>query len=149
MSGFDQYIENLELKISSLRKEVLYILWSAERPLKAYEILAILLEKKPNATPPTVYRSLSFFLTLGIAHKIESIQSYTLCCEPTKNFALEVLMVCHTCHNVVEIYDDVLRHLISNLAKKKSFQLHNHAIELQGMCGVCQERCRLTPKIFS
>ena len=137
MNDFAQYVETLEVKISSLRKDVLNILWSAERPLKAYEILALLLEKKPNATPPTVYRSLEFFLALGIVHKIESIQSYTLCCEPKKKFSSEILMVCHTCHGVLEMYDDVLRDLISNLAKNHAFKLHKNAIELQGLCQSC------------
>lgn len=137
MNEFLQYVEQLGVKISVLRKDVLYILWSSDRPLKAYEILAGLIERKPNATPPTVYRSLAFFLSMGILHKIESIQSYTLCCEPQQKLASEVLMVCHECHGVLEMYDPALRHLISNLARNYSFHLHKHAIELQGLCESC------------
>ncbi len=137
MSEFKQYVDNLELKMTSVRTEVLHILWSADRPLKAYEILARLVEKKPNATPPTVYRSLAFLLSVGIVHKVESIQSYTLCCAPKKKFSSEVLMVCHACHGVVEMYDDVLRNMISNLAQHYAFKLHKHAIELQGLCESC------------
>ena len=137
MSEFQQYVENLELKITAVRKEVLHILWSADHPLKAYEILDQLTAGKPNATPPTVYRSLAFFLSAGIVHKVESIQSYTLCCEPKKKFSSEVLMVCHACHGVVEMYDDVLRHMISKLAQHHAFKLNKHAIELQGMCESC------------
>ena len=137
MSDFQHYFDHLEVKITSVRKEVLQILWSADGPLKAYEILTRLIKKKPNATPPTVYRSLDFLLSAGIAHKIESIQSYTLCCAPQNKFSSEVLMVCHACHRVVEMYDDVLRNMIYNLAQHHAFKLHKHAIELQGLCGAC------------
>ena len=58
---FTQYCSTLELKLTSLRKEVLYILWCAKKPLKAYEILDDLLKTKSNSTPPTVYRALLFF----------------------------------------------------------------------------------------
>lgn len=60
-SLFVEYCSTLAIKLTALRKDVLYILWRAEKPLKAYEILENLLITKPNATPPSVYRALIFF----------------------------------------------------------------------------------------
>lgn len=135
--SFIQYCAGLELKLSSLRKDVLYILWCAQKPLKAYEILESLLKVKSNATPPTVYRALLFFVAKGIVHKIESIQSYTLCCEPEKHLPSEILMVCDHCHQVVEIYDADMRDLAVKLAVTYRFQLKQDAIELKGFCKEC------------
>lgn len=135
--SFLQYCATLELKLTSLRKEVLYILWCAKRPLKAYEILDDLLKIKSNSTPPTVYRALIFFLESGTVHKIESIQSYTLCCEPEKHLSSEVLMVCNECHQVIEVYDVAVRNIVIKLAKEHSFQLKQDAIELKGLCTKC------------
>ena len=149
--SFIQYCATLELKLTSLRKEILYILWCAKKPLKAYEILNELLKIKSNSTPPTVYRALIFFLASGVVHKIESIQSYTLCCEPEKHLPSEVLMVCNDCHHsrtilpnrstdchhVVEVYDSDMCSLISRIAKNNFFQLKQDVIELKGTCQQC------------
>ena len=129
--SFIQYCATLELKLTSLRKEILYILWCAKKPLKAYEILNELLKIKSNSTPPTVYRALIFFLASGVVHKIESIQSYTLCCEPEKHLPSEVLMVCNDCHHVVEVYDSDMCSLISRIAKNNFFQLKQDVIEMK------------------
>lgn len=134
---FNQFSTSLELKLTSLRKEVLYVLWCATKPLKAYEILDSLLKIKPNATPPTVYRALEFFETSALVHKIESIQCYTLCCEPNKQLPSEVLMVCSDCHQVVEMYDEDVCAVFAKLADAHSFHLSQDAIELKGICQVC------------
>ena len=136
-TSFIQYCVTLELKLTSLRKEVLYILWCAQKPLKAYEILDNLLKIKQNSKPPTVYRALVFFLATGVVHKIESIQSYTLCCEPGKHLPSELLMVCNNCHQVVEVYDSEVRHWVLKLAESHHFQLKQDAIELKGLCKLC------------
>ena len=132
------YYLALDLKLTSLRKEVLYILWRAQRPLKAYEILDNLIINKPNSKPTTVYRTLDFFVSTGLVHKIESIQSYTLCCEPEKHLPSEVLMVCNDCHHVTEVYDAEIRRLVSKLTDTHHFQLKQDAIELKGVCQPCQ-----------
>ena len=134
---FLQYCTTLTPKLTSLRKEVLYVLWCATKPLKAYEILDSLLKTKLNATPPTVYRALEFFEMHGLIHKIESIQCYTLCCEPHKQLPSEVLMVCGDCHQVVEVYDESVQALFASLAGANFFQLRQDAIELKGTCQAC------------
>lgn len=136
-ASFLQYCTALKLKLTSIRKEVLYILWCTQKPLKAYEILDNLLKINPNSKPPTVYRALMFFVSSGIVHKIESIQSYTLCNEPQKHLPSEVLMVCNVCHQVIEVYDEHIRHLVSQLASNNHFQLKQDAIELKGICQHC------------
>ncbi|MCP0913724.1 MULTISPECIES: Fur family transcriptional regulator [Legionella] len=135
--SFLEYCTLLNLRLTSMRKEILYILWQAKKPLKAYEILEALLKINPNAKPPTVYRALLFFVTQNMVHKIESIQSYTLCSEPEKNLFSEVLMVCNSCHEVVETYDAMMQALVLNIAAKNDFKLKQHVIELKGVCHKC------------
>lgn len=137
-AAFIEYCKTLNIKLTSSRKEVLYILWGAGKPLKAYEILENLLNTKPNSNPPTVYRALQFFLAEGIVHKIESIQSYTLCCDPEKQLPTEILMVCNHCHQVQEVYDAEVRNLIAQIASDHQFHLKQDAIELKGLCDSCR-----------
>ena len=134
---FNQYCESLARKLTSLRKEVLYVLWCEKKPLKAYDILNNLLKIKPNSTPPTVYRALAYFEAKGIVHKIESIQCYTLCREPEKHLPSELLMVCNDCHQVVEVYDEMMHELVARLAVDHCFKLNQDTIELNGICQMC------------
>ncbi|MBA3536001.1 MAG: transcriptional repressor [Tatlockia sp.] len=138
-ASFLNYCATMELKITSLRKSVLFILWNTEKPLKAYEILDNLLKIKKNAMPPTVYRVLEYFVAFGVIHKIESIQSYTLCREPEKHYSSEVLMVCNNCHQVNELYDGVLHALVQKLSQENHFHLGKGAIELRGSCEKCSQ----------
>ncbi len=138
-ASFIDYCVSLKLKLTSSRKEVLYILWQAQKPLKAYEILANLLTIKPHLKPPTIYRTLEYFVANGTVHKIESIQSFTLCGEPEKQLSSEALMVCNTCHHVIEIYEASLRDAVVKLAKAHQFKLHQDAIELKGICERCSK----------
>ena len=115
----------------------MFILWYVDKPLKAYEILNELLLIKQNSKPPTVYRVLDYLVDCGVVHKIESIQSYTLCHEPKKNLASEVLMVCNRCHGVREVYDNDMIALIHKLSQENLFIVGQDVIELKGLCFAC------------
>lgn len=136
-TSFLAYCNLIELKLTSLRKSVLFILWQTKKPLKAYEILEQLLQSKENAQPPTVYRVLDYFVEKGVVHKIESIQCYTLCHEPEKHLPSEVLMVCNDCHRVQEVYEQTMHTLLQKIAKDHHFHLGQKAIELKGLCESC------------
>ncbi|MBA2657683.1 MAG: transcriptional repressor [Tatlockia sp.] len=139
-TSFLNYCATIELKVTSLRKSVLFILWNTLKPLKAYEILDNLMKIKENARPPTVYRVLDYFVENGVVHKIESIQSYTLCHEPEKHYSSEVLMVCNQCHQVKELYDSAMHAFVQKLAEENHFHLGTGAIELSGICELCSHR---------
>lgn len=134
---FIDYCNSIEIRLTSLRKSILYILWYIEKPLKAYEILNELLQIKQNSKPPTVYRVLDYFVDCGVVHKIESIQCYTLCREPRKHLPSEVLMVCNRCFAVREAHDKELIVLIQKLSADNSFKLGQDVIELKGVCYSC------------
>ncbi|KTD16875.1 Fur family transcriptional regulator [Legionella jordanis] len=128
----------MNLKLTSLRKTVLFVLWDNRKPLKAYEILNKLLPIHSNSTAPSIYRVLDYFVDYGVVHKIESIQAYTLCHEPGKKLPSEILMVCNQCHQVQEIYDINLQSGLETLAQSNCFHLGQDVIELKGICGKCQ-----------
>jgi len=135
--AFLDYCALIDHRLTSLRKSVLFILWHVQRPLKAYEILNQLLQIKQNSTPPTVYRVLDYFVACGLVHKIESIQSYTLCHDPKQHMPSEILMVCNNCHQVSETYDPAIRSLVQNLSGQHGFHIGQDAIELKGLCRAC------------
>ncbi len=136
---FVEYCASIETKgrLTSLRKSILYILWQTKKPLKAYEIVNALLQNKQNSKPSTVYRVLDYFIALRLVHKIDSIQSYTLCQKHEARLPQEVLMICNRCNNVHESYDQSIIETIKKLAKMNFFQLGQEVIELKGVCQKC------------
>ncbi len=135
---FLQFCAHIPYKPTSLRKHVLYILWQASKPLKAYDILATLKATSKTAKPAAVYRVLDYFVSLGVIHKIDSIQSFKLCETHQQSLANEILLVCDQCHNVQEIYDKNSLISLHKLTHSQQFQLNHEAIELKGLCASCQ-----------
>ena len=118
---------------------VLYVLWQTNKPLKAYDILEILLDEQPNATAATVYRTLSFFVTEGVVHKVDALQAYSLCSKPDLQGCSEVLMVCAMCRDVREVQDASVRKAMLRLAQSGGFALSHAPIELRGVCADCTD----------
>ena len=134
---FLDYCNSIEMSLTSLRKSILYTLWYTGKPLKAYEILNELLHIKQTSRAAAVYRVLDYFVNCGVVHKIESIQSYTLCHEPKRHLPSEVLMVCTRCHGVREAWDKVLITSAKKLSEENFFTLGQGVIELKGICYTC------------
>ena len=90
-------------KFTSLRRTVFEILWEDYQPLGAYEIkqrLSMRLGKKID--PPTVYRAIEFFVDLGLANKIESLNAYIGCPFPSSQRSY-IFLICENCKNVAEV----------------------------------------------
>jgi Fur family zinc uptake transcriptional regulator len=136
--SFIDYCASLSYRFTSLRKHVLFILWQFNKPLKAYDVLEHLNRSNKKSQPSTVYRVLDYFVSCGIVHKIESIQSYILCGEPKKKLASEILMVCYHCHDIQEVYNKQLCLLVENISTEYQFNLGQDIIELKGYCQRCQ-----------
>src|ERR1700730_1214168 len=68
------------LHLTPLRRQILAIVAEAPAPLGAYAIIEELSRAQHKAVaPPTVYRTLEFFLANGFLHKIESRNAYAPC----------------------------------------------------------------------
>jgi len=135
--NLDTYVEQLDIKVTPLRKSILSILWKSKAPVKAYMILETLSKVKQNAKPPTVYRVLDFLVENGIAHKISSTQSYTLCHHPKQQIDSEILMVCNNCNHIIEVIEPVMTALINKLTKENHFLTKENTVEIKGLCEQC------------
>ena len=100
------------LHLTPLRQQVLTILAESSAPLGAYAIIDQLsrLEGKPVA-PPTVYRTLDFFLSPGFIYKIESRNAYAPC-EHIGHAHHGALLLCEKCGRSDEIEDVKLDRLL-------------------------------------
>lgn len=125
------------LQLTPLRRRVLSILGERGGPLGAYAIIEKLsqIEGKQIA-PPTVYRTLEFFVEHGFLHKIESRNVFAPC-EHVGHAHHGVLLLCEKCGQSDEIEDPALDDYLKETAARVGFSLHGQMLELQGLCRSC------------
>jgi Fur family transcriptional regulator, zinc uptake regulator len=125
------------LLLTPLRQQVLAILAESSAPLGAYAIIDQLSrrEGKPVA-PPTVYRTLEFFLENGFVYKIESRNAYAPC-EHLGHAHHGALLLCEKCGRSDEIEDGKLDRLLREAAARAGFAPHRQMVELVGLCRDC------------
>ncbi len=111
----------------------------ADKPLSAYEILDRLRADGFRA-PPQVYRALDRLVTLGLAHRLESLNAYVACrhsCHAAHEDA--VFAICDRCGEVAELEDKHLAADIGALADRAGFALKAASVELRGRCKDCRD----------
>ncbi len=115
---------------------VLEFLRRQHRPLSAYEILEALRGDGVTAAT-TVYRALAKLLAEGHIHRIESLNAWTVCCEPHHATA-PVFEICDDCGNVTEHVASHLARDIAALATDSGFAPNRSVIEIHGRCSACE-----------
>ena len=124
-------------RLTRLRRNVFMLVFSAERPLTAYEILDLLRPDDPSATPAGVYRSLDFLTELGLVHRIESAKSFIACAMPDHSHPSQML-VCRRCGTVVETEDSGVAKATESLGRRLGFALDRSTVEFVGLCSSCR-----------
>jgi Fur family zinc uptake transcriptional regulator len=130
------------LHLTPLRQRVLAILAESSAPLGAYAIIEQLSRREgKQIAPPTVYRTLEFFLDHGFLHKIESRNAYAPC-EHLGHAHHGVLLLCEKCGRSDEIEDGGLDRLLRETAARAGFAPHRQMVELLGLCRECAAQAR-------
>ena len=124
------------LRLTPLRKEVLELIAGEHKPIKAYDLLALLREKHGNAAPPTVYRALDFLLDNGFIHKLESINAFVSCHHPDEAHQVPFL-ICDVCSSAQEVCDERVASLIEAQASALGFRPQAQTLEVHGVCKRC------------
>jgi Fur family zinc uptake transcriptional regulator len=124
-------------QLTPLRRRVLDILSGSAAPLGAYAILEELSRREgKQVAPPTVYRTLDFFLEHGFVHKIESLNAYAPC-EHLDHAHHGMLLICESCGRSEEIEDSGVTRAIAGSAADAGFTLRRVMVEAQGLCRKC------------
>ena len=126
-------------QVTPLREAVLKALWSAKRPLGAYDLRTRLEETSGRRlSAPSIYRTLDFLCEQGVATRIESCNAYVACCHPDHDHAC-VFLVCEACGDATEIENPKVEQLIREDAKRLGFAVRRRVVEMSGLCAPCQQ----------
>ena len=124
------------LRLTKIRRQVLRLVWARHAPIKAYDILEQLHKANPRTAPPTVYRALDFLIEAGLVHKIEILNSYVGCGDPSKPHIGQFL-ICETCGAVAEIDEPKITKMLAQEARQLGFHAHRQVVEINGQCPKC------------
>lgn len=125
------------LRLTALRKRVLQLVWSGHRPVGAYDVLDALSSEGKRAAPPTVYRALEFLMEAGLVHRLDSLNAFIGCPDPSHPHQGQFL-ICRTCRRVTEIDAQSINRQISAAAEQAGFVAEQQMLEVQGLCAECQ-----------
>lgn len=127
------------VRLTPLRRQVLQLLWTDHRAVKAYDLLDSLKVLAPAAKPTTIYRSLEFLLEQGLIHRIESLNAYVGCDQAEQEHD-KLFLICDHCSKVEErIAGKVMRALAQETAEA-GFRSARETVEIHGVCAACTAR---------
>jgi Fur family zinc uptake transcriptional regulator len=137
MRSADAICSRRGVRLTPLRRQVLQLLWTDHRAVKAYDLLDSLKALAPAAKPTTIYRSLEFLLEQGLVHRIESLNAY-IGCDHAEQEHDKLFLICDHCHKVEErTAGNVMRALAQEHAAA-GFHCAHQTLEIHGMCAACR-----------
>ncbi|GGA83570.1 Fur family transcriptional regulator [Neiella marina] len=129
------------VKLTEKRAAVLEILLAADRPLSAYEVVAIYNQNHQQPMQPmSVYRILDLFVDVELVHKLASSNKYVSCAHLncSHHHDDQFFVVCKSCGATKEItMSDTLVEQIKSSASDAGFKLVEPQFELSGVCSEC------------
>ena len=133
----EQACARKSLHLTPLRRQILAILAGAPTPLGAYAIIEQLSREQHKAVaPPTVYRTLDFFLEHGFLHKIESRNAYAPC-EHLDHAHHGIQLICQRCGRTDEIENAGVDSLLRETEARAGFTPQKQVVEIEGVCQDC------------
>lgn len=125
------------LRLTTVRQQVLEIIWASHNPIGAYDVLQKLQEAGHKPAPPTAYRALDFLVAARLVHRVESLNAYIGCPSPGASHQCQ-FYICSQCGHIAELNSlDVVNALHSG-AKDLGFKSNNAVVEVHGLCSSCQ-----------
>ncbi|MBU6459984.1 MAG: transcriptional repressor [Proteobacteria bacterium] len=126
-------------RLTPLRKEVLTLLMSHDGCVKAYDLLEEISRKNGGTAPPTVYRALDFLLAEGLAHRIDSLNTFAAC-HDFKDHQHSLLVVCSSCNSFTEIDDEEVSQILMDRLHGKGFSFNGKEVEIKALCNACHSK---------
>ena len=125
-------------RLTPARLGVYAELLTSDRPLTAYELIALLEQRQERKIAPlTVYRHLDFLKRVGLVHRLQSTHAYLPCDHPNHPHESQFLL-CSSCGHVDEVESTGLETLLSQIADQHGFQPDNAVVEIEGICDSCR-----------
>ena len=122
--------------LTAIRREILGLLYSSPKGVKAYDLLEQIKQVRPNASPPTVYRALDFLIEQGLAHKIGRMNLF-VACRHASHLTPSLFLVCPKCSGVTELQEMSVMSALSASLAEAGHRLESPEVEISAICPKC------------
>ncbi len=134
-----EYMAVQGLRSTSQRDKILDVFVEAGQHLSAEELYARVKKVHPRIGYATVYRTLKLLAEAGLAQERRFEDGYTRY-EHTNPNAHHDHLICTKCGAIIEFENERIEALQQDVARKNHFKVHNHKLELYGLCAGCQKK---------
>ena len=150
LAAAEKLCEERGARLTPLRRQVLEVLLAQHRAMGAYDIAQEMgAQETKEATGSskrapaamTVYRTLDFLMSMGLVHKLESLNAFIACAEPGEAHPVQFL-ICRQCGRVAELESEAITETVTRAAQKVGFEVDAPVIELTGRCPDCRQAAR-------
>jgi Fur family zinc uptake transcriptional regulator len=124
------------LRFTEQRRRVLELVWNSHKPVGAYDILASLNRAGRKVAPPTVYRALEFLIEADLVHRLDSLNAFVGCSDPSTPHSGQFL-ICRECRSVAELDDSEIAEVVRQRAADLGFTAIHQTLEIEGICRNC------------
>jgi len=124
------------LRFTEQRRQVLQLVWNSHKPVGAYDILDSLNRAGRKVAPPTVYRALDFLIEADLVHRLDSLNAFVGCPDPSSPHTGQFL-ICRDCRSVAELDDSDIDEMVRERASDLGFTALHQTLEIDGICCNC------------
>ena len=134
-----EYLAGQGLKSTRQRDSILGVFVAAGRHLSAEELYLLIKKTDRRIGYATVYRTLKLLAEAGLADERRFEDGITRF-EYNATEGHHDHLICTRCGRIMEFENEQIEDLQLRVAKKNKFQVHNHKLELYGLCEGCQAK---------
>jgi len=134
-----EFLAGQGLKSTRQRNRILTVFVSAGRHLSAEELTLLVKKTDAGIGYATVYRTMKLLAEAGLAHERRFEDGVTRF-EYNAAEGHHDHLICTRCGRIIEFENEQIEELQLRVAKKNKFKVHNHKLELYGICEVCQAK---------
>ncbi len=123
-------------RLTEARRAVIETIQASTRALSPVEVFDVARKKYPALGLVSVYRTLEKLEELHLiqrVHQPQGCQAFISACHGHQH-----LLLCQNCGKVTFFEGDDLSALIQSISKKTGYQIHEHWLQLFGLCESCQ-----------
>ena len=125
-------------RVSEPRRLVMQLLESSDRPMPPLEVYSALLQTGENLGMVSVYRALELLTELGLVCVVYNPDGSTGYVAGMGGHHHHIL--CQKCHHAIAFAgSEDLSALIQKVEAETGYQVHDHLLQLFGVCPDCQK----------
>jgi len=124
-------------KRSSKRDQILDVFLRQQAHLSADELFDLVRRQNPGIGRATVYRTLQWMVTAGLARKVDFGEG-RFRFEPSYRHPRHFHLICTTCHRSSEFLSSDVESLIEEIAAARHFTPAQSVVQVNGTCEECR-----------